>query len=139
MGFILSIAAVIFTLYSGSMIFNTRLLGNVCAITSASGSAILQVIWKNATKNMSNNQRTMLTTLIGLCSILFGWPLLVVLHLTGVESLNFFLIPLEIIAVNKEAVLYSVLGGTFGLSKKRFATYDKLLFFLNNNFFFLYF
>ncbi len=120
LGFISSIAAIIFTFYSkGShvKILDVRMLGNVCAIIAASGSAILQVIWKNATKNLTSIQRTLLTTLIGLCNILFGWPLLVLFHFTDVESLSFLTNPIECLSTKWRVISYFLFAFVLGLSK----------------------
>jgi hypothetical protein len=99
------------------------MLGNVCAITAASGSAILQVIWKNATKNLTMNQRTMLTTLIGLCNMLFGWPLLIIFHFTGVESLGFLANPYESLAAEWRNLSYFLVAAGLGMGKPSVGSY----------------
>lgn len=68
---------------------DTNLIGNFLAIGAAITSALLQTMWKNSTMSLDNNQRNMLTSLVGVCNICIGWPLIVLLHYTGEESLNF--------------------------------------------------
>ena len=46
-------------------------------------------MWNNNTRNKNNNQRTMFISLIGLCTFLFGWPVIFLLRVTGVETLTF--------------------------------------------------
>lgn len=92
-----------------------RFLGNVYAVVSACGSSVLQVIWKNATKKLSNNQRTMLIGLVGLCNILFGWPILVLLHFTKVESLNFLKMEKNHFIESLYRVSGFVYAGLFGM------------------------
>ncbi|RNA18460.1 thiamine transporter SLC35F3 isoform X1 [Brachionus plicatilis] len=87
LGFILSIAAIIFTYYSEGFAFDLKFLGNLFATSSAAGSAILQIIWSNNTKNKNVAQKTMFLSLIGLSTFLFGWPFIFLLKISGIETL----------------------------------------------------
>jgi hypothetical protein len=88
LGFILSVAAIIFIYYSEGISFDLKFLGNIFATTSAVGSAVLHVIWKNSVRNRASNKSTMLLTLIGLCTLLLGWPMIVFLQILDVESIS---------------------------------------------------
>jgi hypothetical protein len=89
MGFIFGFASFIFILYSNNVHIDKYLVGNFLAIGSALTSALVQTMWKNATSSLDNNQRTMLITLVGVCNILIGSPLILLFHYTGLESLEF--------------------------------------------------
>jgi hypothetical protein len=129
--------------YSEGLIFNLRFLGNFLATLSAGGVAILQVIrnllclitqitklvtlflfhktiWNTKTKNKGSHQKTMFISLIGLCTFLLGWPLVILLYFTGLESFSFgsssTLYKLLKMDVNAQLYLDLTLATVLGLS-----------------------
>lgn len=97
---------------------DTNLIGNFLAIGAAITSALLQTMWKNSKINLDNNQLTMLTSLVGVCNICIGWPLILLLHYTGEESLN-FLRHLTIQDLSESFYIWSnfLYAGVLGISK----------------------
>ena len=68
-----------------------------------------KIVWKNVSKNKNNNQRTMYLTLIGLCNLLFGWPIVIFLHLSGIEKLTFT----SIYSNQSFDILLNIIGASF--------------------------
>ena len=125
-GFIMSLTSFIFILYAENIYKRQYLVGNMLCIISAIGSAILQVLWSNGAKVMTNNQRTLLISLIGLCNILVGWLLLLVFHFTGVESLSFLRTPIESFKANSHTFYCFLYAGILGISKEILKNYERV-------------
>ena len=59
----------------------------------------------------------MLVSLIGLCNMLFGWPLLILFHLSGMETLSIVLMPVSSLLLKIHVISYFFYASFFGLSK----------------------
>lgn len=56
----------------------------------------LKIVWHDVTDRKDNGQRTMFLSLIGLCNLMLGWPLIFILEITGIETLS--------LTLNKESI-----------------------------------
>ena len=68
------------------------------------------------TDKKENGQRTMFISLIGMCSLLLGWPIIFILDITGIETISLNLNKGSIDMDEKVQLLsYIVMASVFGV------------------------